>query len=96
MIEKQKDSHDLKYMKICPICGNTFVTNVEHRQACKACLEKSNPKTVSQMLQTLEILGWSDLIDSRWKDKVIEHMQVFYDRKVPMIDIYKLLEIVLW
>jgi hypothetical protein len=83
-------------MKICPICGNTFETNVEHRQACKVCLEKSNPKTVSNMLKVLEILGWSDLIDSRWKDKVIEHLQVYYDRKVPMVDIYKTLEIVLW
>jgi reverse gyrase len=83
-------------MKVCPICGNTFETNVEHRQACKVCLEKSNPKTVSNMLKVLEILGWSDLIDSRWKDRVIEHLQVYYDRKVPMIDIYKTLEIVLW
>lgn len=86
----------MKYMKVCPICGNTFETNVEHRQACKVCLEKSNPKTVSNMLKVLEILGWSDLIDSRWKDKVIEHLQVYYDRKVPMIDIYKTLELVLW
>ena len=83
-------------MKICPICGNTFETDVQHRQACKVCLEKSNPKTVSHMLKVLEILGWSDLIDSRWRDKVIEHLQVYYDRKVPMIDIYKTLEIVLW
>jgi reverse gyrase len=83
-------------MKICPICGNTFETNIEHRQACKVCLEKSNPKTVSNMLKVLEILGWSDLIDSRWKDRVIEHLQVYYDRKVPMVDIYKTLEIVLW
>lgn len=85
----------MKYMKVCPICGNTFETNVEHRQACKVCLEKSNPKTVSNMLKVLEVLGWSDLIDSRWRDKVIEHLQVYYDRKVPMIDIYKTLEIVL-
>jgi hypothetical protein len=47
------------------------------------------------MLKVLEILGWSDLIDSRWKDKVIKHLQVYYDGKVPMIDIYKTLEIVL-
>lgn len=86
----------MKYMKVCPICGNTFETDVEHRQACKVCLEKSNPKTVSNMLKVLEVLGWSDLIDSRWKDKVIEHLQVYYDRKVPMVDIYKTLEIVLW
>lgn len=86
----------MKYMKICPICGNTFETNIEHRQACKVCLEKANPKTVSNMLKVLEILGWSDLIDPRWKDKVIEHLQVYYDRRVPMIDIYKTLEIVLW
>lgn len=86
----------MKYMKVCPMCGNTFETDVEHRQACKVCLEKSNPKTVSNMLKVLEILGWSDLIDSRWKDRVIEHLQVYYDRKVPMIDIYKTLEIVLW
>jgi hypothetical protein len=86
----------MKYMKVCPICGNTFETDVEHRQACKVCLEKSNPKTVSNMLKVLEVLGWSDLIDSRWRDKVIEHLQVYYDRKVPMIDIYKTLEIVLW
>lgn len=86
----------MKYMKVCPICGNTFETDVEHRQACKVCLEKSNPKTVSNMLKVLEILGWSDLIDPRWKDRVIEHLQVYYDRKVPMVDIYKTLEIVLW
>lgn len=85
----------MKYMKVCPICGNTFETNVEHRQACKVCLEKSNPKTVSNMLKVLEILGWSDLIDSRWRDKVIDHLQVYYDGKVPIIDIYKTLEIVL-
>ena len=84
----------MKYMKVCPICGNTFETDVEHRQACKVCLEKSNPKTVSNMLKVLEVLGWSDLIDSRWRDKVIEHLQVYYDRKVPMIDIYKTLELV--
>lgn len=86
----------MKYIKVCPICGNTFETDVEHRQACKVCLEKSNPKTVSNMLKVLEVLGWSDLIDSRWKDRVIEHLQVYYDRKVPMVDIYKTLEIVLW
>ena len=86
----------MKYMKICPVCGNTFETDVEHRQACKVCLEQSNPKTVSNMLKVLEILGWSDLIDPRWKDRVIEHLQVYYDRKVPMVDIYKTLEIVLW
>lgn len=85
----------MKYMKICPVCGNTFETGVEHRQACKVCLEQSNPKTVSNLLETLNILGWSDLIDSRWKNKVIEQLQVFYDKRVPMIDVYKTLEIVL-
>lgn len=85
----------MKYMKICPICGNTFETDIEHRQACKVCLERSNPKTVSNLLETLNILGWSDLIDSRWKNKVIEQLQVFYDKRVPMIDVYKTLEIVL-
>ena len=89
------NNHNMKYMKICPICGNTFVTNIEHRQACKSCLEQSNPKTVSNMLETLDLLGWSDLIDSRWRDKVIEHLYVFYDKKAPIIDIYKTLEIVL-
>ena len=86
----------MRYIKVCPICGNTFDTNVKHQQACKVCLEKSNPKTVSNLIKTLEVLGWSDLIDSRWKDKVIEHLQVYYDRKIPMVDIYKTLEIVLW
>ena len=86
----------MKYIKVCPICGNTFETNIEHRQACKVCLEKSNPKIVSNLLNTLNILGWSDLIDSRWTNKVIEQLQVFYDKQVPMIDIYKTLEIVLW
>lgn len=85
----------MKYMKICPICGNTFETDIEHRQACKACLEKSNPKIVSNLLEILNTLGWSDLIDARWKNKVIEQLQVFYDRKVPIVDIYKTLEIVL-
>ncbi len=85
----------MKYMKICPMCGNTFETDIEHRQACKVCLEQSNPKTVSNLLETLNILGWSDLIDSRWKNKVIEQLQVFYDKRVPMIDVYKTLEIVL-
>jgi hypothetical protein len=92
----QKDFHSLCYMKVCPICGETFITDVEHRQACKPCLEKSNPKNVRAMAQALERLGWSDIIDARWKDKVITHMQVFFDNKMPMIDIYKLLEIVLW
>lgn len=86
----------MRYIKVCPICGNTFETSVKHRQACKVCLEQSNPKTVSNLLETLNILGWSDLIDYRCRDKVIEHLQVFYDRRVPMIDIYKTLEIVLW
>lgn len=85
----------MKYMKICPVCGNTFETDIEHRQACKVCLEQSNPKTVSNLLETLNTLGWSDLIDSRWKNKVIEQLQVFYDKRVPMIDVYKTLEIVL-
>jgi reverse gyrase len=85
----------MRYIKVCPICGNTFETNVEHRQACKACLEQSNPNTVSNMLKTLDLLGWSDLIDSRWRDKVIEHLHVFYDNKAPIIDIYKTLEIIL-
>ena len=85
----------MKYMKICPICGNTFETDIEHRQACKVCLEQSNPKTVSNLLETLNTLGWSDLIDSRWKNKVVEQLQVYYDRKIPMMDIYKTLEIVL-
>ena len=48
------------------------------------------------MAKALDRLGWSELIDSRWKDKVINHMQVFFDNQMPMIDIYKLLEIVLW
>ena len=82
-------------MKVCPVCGETFITDVKHRQACKPCLEKSNPKNIQNMLQALERLGWSDLIDDRWKDKVITHMQVFFDNKMPMIDIYELLEIVL-
>lgn len=85
----------MKYMKICPVCGNTFETDIEHRQACKVCLEQSNPKTVSNLLETLNTLGWSDLIDSRWKNKVIEQLQVFYDKRVPIIDVYKTLEIVL-
>lgn len=85
----------MKYIKICPCCGNTFETNVKHRQACKSCLANSNLKVVTQMLQTLEILGWSDLIDARWKNKVISNLKEFYDRRIPMIDIYKLLEIVL-
>lgn len=85
----------MRYIKVCPICGNTFETSVEHRQACKVCLEQSNPKTVSNMLNTLDMLGWSDLIDSRWRDKVMEHLYVFYDKKAPIIDIYQTLEIVL-
>ena len=92
----QKDFHSLRYMKVCPICGETFITDVEHRQACKPCLEKSNPQNVRDMLQALEELGWSEIIDARWKDKVITLMQDFFDNKMPMIDIYKLLEIVLW
>ena len=85
----------MNYIKICPICGNTFETDITHRQACKVCLEQSNSKIVSDMLKTLEMLGWSDLIDSRWRDKVIEHLYVFYDNKASIIDIYKTLEIVL-
>ena len=85
----------MRHIKVCPICGNTFETNVEHRQACKVCLEQSNPKTVSNMLKTLDMLGWSDLIDSRWRDKVMEHLYVFHDKKAPIIDIYQTLEIVL-
>ena len=95
-MDTQKDFHLLHYMKVCPICNETFTTNIEHRQACESCLEKSNPKNVQAMAQALERLGWSDIIDARWKDKVITHMQVFFDNKMPMIDIYKLLEIVLW
>jgi hypothetical protein len=86
----------MQYIKICPICDNTFETDIQHRQACPRCLQQSNPKTVSNLLKTLEILGWSELIDSRWKDKVIDHLQIYYDRKIPMSDIYKVLEIVLW
>lgn len=95
-MEKQKDFHSLRYMKVCPICGGTFLTDIQHRQACKPCLEKSNPKNVQIMAKALERLGWSDIIDARWKDKVIQHMQIFFDNRMPMIDIYKLLEIVLW
>lgn len=95
-MEKQKDFHDLRYMKVCPLCGETFLTDIQHRQACKPCLEKSNPKNVQTMAKALERLGWSDIIDARWKDKVIQHMQIFFDNQMPMVDIYKLLEIVLW
>ena len=95
-MEKQKDFHDLRYMKVCPICGETFITDIQHRQACKPCLEKSNPDTVRHMLETLEILGWSELIDARWKDKVIQQLRDYYSKDVSMIDVYKLLEIVLW
>ncbi len=95
-MEKQKDFHDLRYMKVCPLCGETFLTDIQHRQACKPCLEKSNPKNVQIMANALERLGWSDIIDARWKDKVIQHMQIFFDNQMPMVDIYKLLEIVLW
>jgi ribosomal protein S27AE len=95
-MEKQKDFHDLRYMKVCPLCGETFLTDIQHRQACKPCLEKSNPKNVQIMAKALERLGWSDIIDARWKDKVIQHMQIFFDNQMPMVDIYKLLEIVLW
>lgn len=92
---KEKGFQSLKYMKVCPLCGNTFMSGQEHQYACKFCLSKSNPQNIKVMLEALERLGWSELIDGRWKDKVIQHMQVFFDNKMPMIDIYKLLEIVL-
>jgi hypothetical protein len=82
-------------MKVCPICGETFITNIEHRQACKPCLEKSNPKNVRSMLLALEAFGWSDLIDSRWKDKVVKTLRIYFDDLMPMVDICQLLEIVL-
>ena len=88
------DNHNMKYMKVCPICGNTFETNVEHRQACKVCLEKSNPKTVSNMLKVLEILGWSDLIDSRWRDDVIKEIKT-YIPNISDTDLNEILNLVL-
>ena len=33
-----------KYIRVCPICGNTFETNIEHRYACKVCLSKADKK----------------------------------------------------
>jgi hypothetical protein len=84
------------YAKICPICNNLFVPNVEHRKACSKCLEQANMENIRQMMQTLDTLGWSELIDPRWEDKVIQDLKTYYRKDIPIIDIYKLLEIVLW
>lgn len=48
------------------------------------------------MIQTLDDLGWSELIDPRWEDKVIQDLKTYYQKDIPIIDMYKLLEIVLW
>ena len=93
---KEKEFQSLKHMKVCPLCGNTFISDQKHQYACSSCLLKSNPKNIKAMLEALERLGWSELIDGRWKDKVIQHMQVYFDGHMPMVDIYRLLEIVLW
>ena len=93
---KDKEFQSLKYMRVCPICGNTFISDKEHQYACKSCLTKFNPKHIKAMLEALERLGWSELIDGRWKNKVIQQIQMYFDGHMPMIDVYKLLEIVLW
>lgn len=93
---KEKAFQSLKYMRVCPLCGNTFISNKEHQYACRHCLSKSDPRSIKVMLEALERLGWSELIDGRWKDKVIKHMRVYFDDLIPMVDIYRLLEIVLW
>ena len=93
---KEKAFQLLKYMRVCPLCGNTFISDKEHQYACRHCLSKSDPRSIKVMLEALERLGWSELIDGRWKDKVIKHMQVYFDDLIPMVDIYRLLEIVLW
>jgi ribosomal protein S27AE len=93
---EDKEFQSLKYMRVCPICGNTFISDKEHQYACKSCLTTSNPKHIKAMLEALERLGWSELIDGRWKDKVIQQIQMYFDGHIPMVDVYKLLEIVLW
>lgn len=81
---------------ICPICGETFIIDLDHRYICKSCLEKRDPKNIKAMLQALEDLGWGEhLIDSRWKDEIINLIQVHFNNTMSMIDIYALLEAVL-
>lgn len=80
----------------CPICGKTFITDLNHRYVCNLCLEKRNNKNIRAMLQALEDLGWGEhLIDSRWKNEIINLIQVHFNNTMPMIDIYALLEVVL-
>lgn len=84
-----------KYIRVCPICGNTFETNVEHRYACKACLSKADKKEIQKILQVLSTVGWSELIDARWKNKVINNIRKWYNQQPNMIDVYAVLELIL-
>lgn len=85
-----------RFLKVCPICNTSFTPDIEHRKACSKCLGQADMENVRQMIQTLDDLGWSELIDPRWEDKVIQDLKTYYQKDIPIIDMYKLLEIVLW
>lgn len=84
-----------KYMKVCVHCGNTFTTDNKYVIDCPFCVERKGLSKVGEYLRMLDDVGWSELIDERWKDEVKQTI-LDYDSSASEADIERVLELVIW
>lgn len=84
-----------KYMKVCVHCGNTFTTDNKYVIDCPFCIERKGLSKVGEYLRMLDDIGWSELIDERWKDEVKQTI-LDYDSSASEADIERVLELVIW
>ncbi len=85
----------LKYIKTCIHCGNTFETDSKYVIECPFCFERRNKSKVGEYLRMLDDVGWSEIIDERWKDDVKNEI-LKYDPSASEADINYTLELVIW
>ena len=84
-----------QYMKVCAHCGNTFTTNNKYVIDCPFCVEQNSLSKVGEYLRMLDDVGWSELIDERWKNDVKQTI-LDYDSSASEADIERVLELVIW
>ena len=82
-------------MKICIHCSNTFETNNKYIIECPFCLERRKKTKVGEYLRMLDDIGWSELIDARWKGNVKKDI-LKYDPSASEKDIDETLKLVIW
>lgn len=85
----------LKHIKICIHCGNTFETDNKYTIECPFCFEQRGKSKVGEYLRMLDDIGWSEIIDERWKNDVRNEI-LKYDPSALEADIDYVLELVIW